>query len=139
MSVLIFVDHTDGHIKKASHEALTYGSKLAEQTGDTAEGVVLGFVNEDLGALGKYGVKKIHHVQNDNLAQFDAQVYAKVIAQVAEQTGAKTIVFSNNSSGKSVAPRLSVRLKAGLVSGATALPQTSNGFTIRKNVFSGKA
>ena len=139
MSVLIFVDHTDGHIKKASHEALSYGAKIAEQTGDVAEAVVLGTVNEDLAALGQHGVKKVHHVQHENLKQFDSQVYTKVIAQVAEQTGAKTIVFSNNSSGKSLAPRLSVRLKAGLVSGATALPETSTGFTVRKNVFSGKA
>jgi electron transfer flavoprotein alpha subunit len=139
MSVLIFVDHIDGHIKKASHEALSYGAKIAEQTGTTAEAVVLGSVNEDLAALGQHGVKKVHQVQNDNLKQFDSQVYAKVIAQVAEQTGAKVIVFSNNSSGKALAPRLSVRLKAGLVAGATALPDTSNGFTVRKNVFSGKA
>ena len=40
MSVLIFVDHLDGHIKKASHEALSYGAKIAEQTGDTAESVI---------------------------------------------------------------------------------------------------
>jgi electron transfer flavoprotein alpha subunit len=51
MSVLIFVDQLDGHIKKASHEALTYGARIAEQTGDTAEAVVLGNVNEDLAAL----------------------------------------------------------------------------------------
>ena len=139
MSVLIFVDQLDGHIKKASHEALSYGAKIAEQTGDTAEAVVLGSVNEDLAALGQHGVKKIHHVQNDNLKQFDSQVYTKVIAQVAEQTGAKVVIFSNNSSGKALAPRVAVRLKAGLVSGATALPDTSNGFVVRKNVFSGKA
>lgn len=139
MSVLIFVDQLDGHIKKSSHEALTYGAKIAEQTGDTAEAVVLGNVNEDLAALGQHGVKKVHHVQADALKDFDAQVYTKVIAQVAESIGAKTIVFSNNSSGKSLAPRVAVRLKAGLVSGATALPDTSNGFTVRKNVFSGKA
>lgn len=142
MSVLIFVDHTDdGHIKKASHEAISYGAKIAEQTGDVAEAVVLGKVNEDLAALGTHGAKKVHHVQNDGLNVFDSQVQAKVIAQVAEQTGAKVIVFSNNSSGKSLAPRVAVRLKAGLVSGATALPDTSasGGFTIRKNVFSGKA
>ena len=139
MSVLIFVDHIDGHIKKASHEALSYGAKIAGQTGTTAEAVVLGSVNEDLAALGKHGVKKIHQVQNDNLRQFDSQVYTKVIAQVAEQTGAKVIIFSNNSSGKALAPRVAVRLKAGLVAGATALPDTSNGFVVRKNVFSGKA
>ncbi len=140
MSVLVYIDHTDdGHIKKASLEALSYGAKIAAQTGDTAEGVVLGPVTEDLTALGKYGVKKIHQVKNDNLKQFDSGVYTKVMAQVAESTGAKTIIFSNNSSGKSIAPRLSVRLKAGLVPGAAALPETGSGFSVRKNVFSGKA
>lgn len=139
MSVLIFVDHIDGHIKKASHEALSYGAKIAEQTGTTAEAVILGSVNEDLAALGQHGIKKVHQVQNDNLKQFDSQVYAKVMAQVAKQTGAKIVVFSNNSSGKALAPRVAVRLKAGLVAGATALPDTAAGFVVRKNVFSGKA
>jgi electron transfer flavoprotein alpha subunit len=139
MSVLIFIDTTDGHVKKASLEVLTYGAKVAEQLGTTAEGVVLGTVTEDLAALGKYGVKKIHHVNNESLNHLDAQVYTKVLAQVAEATGAKVIVFSNNVDGKAIAPRLSVRLKAGLVSGAVALPDTSNGFVVKKNVFSGKA
>ena len=58
MSVLIFIDHSDGHIKKASLEALSYGAKIAEQTGDVAEGLVLGVPTEDLAALGQYGVKK---------------------------------------------------------------------------------
>jgi electron transfer flavoprotein alpha subunit len=49
------------------------------------------------------------------------------------------VIFSNNLNGKSIAPRLSARLKAGLVSGAIALPDTSNGFVVKKNVFSGKA
>ena len=139
MSVLIFIDTADGHVKKASLEVLTYGAKVAEQLGTIAEGVVLGNVSEGLAALGKYGVKKIHHVNNDSLNHLDAQVYTKVIAQVAETSGAKVIVFSNNVDGKAIAPRLSVRLKAGLVSGAVALPDTSNGFVVKKNVFSGKA
>jgi electron transfer flavoprotein alpha subunit len=139
MSVLIFIDTADGHVKKASLEAMSYGAKVAEQLGTTAEGVVLGPVTEDLSALGKYGVKKIHQVNNDVLNHFDAQVDTKVIAKVAEQTGAKVIVFSNNVDGKAIAPRLSARMKAGLVSGAVALPDTSNGFTVKKNVFSGKA
>ena len=139
MSVLIFIDHIEGHVKKASLEALSYGAKIAEQTGDVAEGIVLGSLTEDLAALGQYGVKKIHQVQSDALSSFDAQSYTRVIAKAAEQTGAKIIVFSNNSSGKSIAPRVAIRLKAGLVSGAVALPDTSNGFTVKKNVFSGKA
>src|SRR5882757_2429499 len=139
MSVLIFIDTADGHVKKASLEAMSYGAKVAEQLGTAAEGVVLGSVTEDLSALGKYGVKKIHQVNNDQLNHFDPQVDTNVIAQVAEKTGAKVIVFSNNVDGKAIAPRLSARLKAGLVSGAVSLPDTANGFTVKKNVFSGKA
>jgi len=139
MSVLIFIDTAEGHVKKSSLEALTYGAKVAEQLGTTAEAVVLGAVSDDLETLGKYGVKKIHHVAADTLNHFDAQVFTKAIAEVATAAGANVIVFSNNISGKAIAPRLSVRLKAGLVSGAVALPDTNSGFVVKKNVFSGKA
>ncbi|MFN2457384.1 MAG: electron transfer flavoprotein subunit alpha/FixB family protein [Chitinophagaceae bacterium] len=139
MSVLVFIDHIDGHIKKASLEALSYGAKIAEHTGESAEGIVLGTVSEDIAALGKYGAKKIYHVQNETLQQSDSQVYSKIIVQAAEETGAKTIVFSNNTTGKALAPRVAVRLKAGLVPGAVGLPDTSSEFVVKKNVFSGKA
>jgi electron transfer flavoprotein alpha subunit len=138
MSVLVFIDHIDGHIKKASHEAASYGAQIAAKTGDTAEAVVFGNP-AGLEDLGRQGIKKIHKVDQDNIKQIDAQLYAKLVAQVAQETGAKLVIFSNNSTGKSVAPRVAVRLKAGLVSGAVALPETSGGFTVRKNVFSGKA
>ena len=139
MSVLIFIDTAEGQIKKASFEAMSYGAKVAEQLNTTAEGVILGNVKADIPSLGKYGVKKIHHVTDEKLNQFDAQVYTKMIAQVVESSGNKIIIFSNNVDGKAIAPRLSVRLKAGLVSGAVALPDTGNGFSVMKTVFSGKA
>ncbi len=100
---------------------------------------MLGTVTEDLAALGKYGVKKIHHVANDTLNHFDAQVFTAVIAQAVTAANATVVIFSNNVDGKAIAPRLAARLKAGLVSGAVALPDTSNGFVVKKNVFSGKA
>lgn len=139
MSVLVFIDHIDGHIKKASLEAASYGARIAEQTGGIAEAIVLGKVNEDLTSLGRHGITKVHQVQHDDLTQMDAQVYTKIVEQAVQQTGAKIIVFSNNSTGKTIAPRLAVRLKAGLVAGAVALPDITNGFVVRKNVFSGKA
>jgi electron transfer flavoprotein alpha subunit len=139
MSVLIFLDQSEGHIKKSSFEAASYGAKVAELLGTSAEGIVLGNVNDDLPGLGKYGIKKVHTVKNASLDHLDAQVFTKVIAEAAKALDAKVIVFSNNFNGKAIAPRLSVRLKAGLVSGAVALPDLSNGFTVKKNVFSGKA
>jgi len=81
----------------------------------------------------------VHTVANETLNQIDAQVYTQIIAAAATSINANVVVFSNNFSGKAIAPRLSVRLKAGLVAGAVALPDLSNGFVVKKNVFSGKA
>ncbi len=139
MSVLVFLDQADGHIKKSSFEAASYAAKIAAQTGTTAEAIVFGTVADDLAAIGNYGIKKVHTVQDASLNNLDAQVYSNILAQAAGAIAADIIVFSNNTAGKAVAPRLSVKLKAGLVSGAIALPDTSNGFTVKKTVFSGKA
>ena len=139
MSVLIFIDHADGHVKKASFEALTYGADVAKQLGVSAEGLLLGTVNDDLTSLGKYGITKIHQVNNEALNQLDAQVYAKVVEEAVASTGAKVVVFSHNQTGKAIAPRVAAGLKAGIVAGAVALPDTSNGFIVKKSVFSGKA
>jgi electron transfer flavoprotein alpha subunit len=148
MSVLIFLDQSENHIKKSSFEAASYGAKVAELLGTTADAIVLGNVADDLASLGNYGIKKVHTVKNAALDHVDAQVFTKVIADAAKAIDAKVIIFSNNFNGKAIAPRLSVRLKAGLVSGAVALPDLSNarpddlvgrGFTVKKNVFSGKA
>ncbi|HMI61313.1 MAG TPA: electron transfer flavoprotein subunit alpha/FixB family protein [Puia sp.] len=139
MSVLIFIDHSEGQIKKSSLEVLSYGAALATQLGTTAEAVLLGTVSSDLTTLGKYGIKKVHQAAQEDLNALDAQIQAKIIADLATASSATVVVFSNNFSGKAIAPRVAVRLKAGLVSGAVALPDTSNGFVVKKNVFSGKA
>ena len=137
--ILVFLDQSEGHIKKSSLEAASYGAKVAELMGTTADAIVLGTVNDDLASLGKYGIKKVHTVKNDSLNSLDAQVFTKIIADAATAINANVIIFSNNFNGKAIAPRLSVRLKAGLVSGAVTLPDLSNGFVVKKNVFSGKA
>lgn len=139
MSVLVFIDHSDGIIKKNSLEALSYGASLASLMGVEAAGLILGTVNDDLTSLGQYGVKRIYQVKNESLNQLDAQVYSKVIAEAVIGTGSKVMVFSNNITGKSTASMVAAKLQAGLVSGATALPELSNGFVVKKNVFSGKA
>ena len=135
--VLVYIDQSQGHIKKASFEAASYAAKIAELTGTDAEAILLGTVTDDIAALGNYGIKKVHTVADAALNNFDAQVYSKIIAQAA--ANATIIIFSNNTTAKAVAPRLSVLLKAGLVSGAVALPDISNGFVVKKTVFSGKA
>ena len=137
--VLIYIDQADQEIKKASLEAISYGAALAKQMGTTAEAFILGTVKEDLAQLGKYGATKVHQVANDQLNHFDARVNATVAAEVAKSIGAEVIVFAHNTNGKAIAPAVAVKLGAGIVTGASALPKTDGRFVVTKTVFSGKA
>jgi len=139
MSVLVFIDHSDGQIKKTSLEALSYGAALGKQMAVPTEGILLGNVKEDLSSLGKYGIQKIHQFNQESLNQLHAEQYIRIISNLAESGGASVIILSHTNTGRAIAPGLSARLKAGLVTGATELPDTTNGFSVRKNVFSGKA
>ena len=137
--VLVYIDQADGQIKKSSFEAAAYGSALAKELSTEANAVIIGENSEDLSILGNYGIKKVYAVKDSTLINLDTQVYTKIIADVSEKTSSDVIIFSNNTGGKAIAPGLSVKLKAGLVMGAVALPNLSNGFTVKKTVFSGKA
>ncbi|MCS6934447.1 MAG: electron transfer flavoprotein subunit alpha/FixB family protein [Chitinophagales bacterium] len=141
MPVLTFVEISGGKIKKASVEAAYYGSKTAEALGTESLAVVLGEASGDeLATLGQVGIKKVLHAADARLNNFDSGVYTKVVAAAAEATQADVVALSFNHNGKLLAPRLSVRLKAGYVPGAVELPQFNGStMTVRKNVFSGKA
>lgn len=131
MKTLVYINGNHAHAK-ASFEAVTYAKKLGGEVTVIASGN-----GSDLAKLGEYGASKV--MVDKSLVHGDAQQITKLVAAAAEATGAEVIVFSHDLVAKAVAPRLSVRLKAGLISGAIALPDTSNGFSCKVNVFSGKA
>jgi len=138
--ILIYIDNSEGQVKKASLEAASYGVALAKQMGKSATGICVGNVADDaLQILGEYGLEKILNVKADYLNNFDSGSHTKAIAKAVAHTGAEVVVLSHNYNGKALSARLSANLKAGLVAGATELPNTEGGFTIKKSVFSGKA
>jgi electron transfer flavoprotein alpha subunit len=131
MKTLVYINSDNG-LSKAALETVTYAKKLGGEVTVVSAGT-----NSDLAKLGEYGAAKV--IVDRSLVNGDAQQITRLIASAAENTGAEIILFSHDITAKAVAPRLSVRLKAGLISGAIALPETSNGFSCKVNVFSGKA
>lgn len=137
--VLIYIDQADQQIKKSSFEVLSYGAAIAKQLGTAAEAIILGSVNDNLSALGNYGITKVHQINNAQLNNFDAKVNSTLVAEAAKKLNATVVVFAHNINGKAIAPAVAVKLAAGIVTGASSLPSTTNGFVVTKTVFSGKA
>jgi electron transfer flavoprotein alpha subunit len=140
MSVLIFVENWDGKFKKLSFELVSYGAKLAEMLATEAVALTIGNVeNSELSKLGKYGAARIINAVNDDIQFFDSRNFTSIIAGFVHQEKAQVVVLSNNNTGKSIAPRLSVKLKAGLGSGVSKLPLETSPFVVYKKVYSGNA
>ncbi|MFT4534807.1 MAG: electron transfer flavoprotein alpha subunit [Saprospiraceae bacterium] len=138
MAVLVYAETQANKIKKASLECVYYGNKVAQILGTECIALVLGSA-ENPGRLGAYGASKVIHINNEVLNDFDSAVHTSVIAQVADQISANTVILAHSSTGKSLLGRLSAKMKAGSVSGVISLPNVENGFTVDKTVFSGKA
>lgn len=132
MSVLAIINTRDGLATKSGLEAASYAVGLASRLGAEAVGVVAGPL-KSAEAIGATGIARtLHH----ETAIEDSGQWAKLASAAAEDAGADHIVCGHDHFGRAVAPRVSVRLGAGLVSGVTELPESG---TVRKNVFSGKA
>ncbi|MFO0495683.1 MAG: electron transfer flavoprotein subunit alpha/FixB family protein [Flavobacteriia bacterium] len=131
MSVLVYINSNNG-LHKSAFEAVTYGKKLGGDVTVITSGAADATA---LASLGKYGASKV--LVDRSLQGDDDQQLTRIIASATAATNASTLIFSHDLTAKAVAPRLSVRLKAGLVSGATEVPNADG--TVKVNVFSGKA
>ncbi len=140
MSVLVYTENWDGKFKKLSFELVSYASKVASMLGAPVTALSIGKVEDAaLARLGNYGASLVLSAADTKAGGLDNQLYTSIIAAAAEKVGARAIILSHNNSGKALAPRLSVKLKAGLAPGVTALPESVDPFVVSKKVFSGKA
>ncbi|MFH1196924.1 MAG: electron transfer flavoprotein subunit alpha/FixB family protein [bacterium] len=112
--ILIYLEQRNGQIKKSSIEAVAVGKEYAEKLGGETVAVVIGDDVNKLTEIGGYGVSKIIHAKNPDLADYSPSAYTKILSEIAEETGATILVFANTSLGKDLAPRVSVKINAGI-------------------------
>lgn len=140
MSVLIFAELDNGSIKKTSQEAIYYGSQVAQQTQTTATVLAIGKANADeLAKAGRYGAAKVLHVSDEKLHHENSLAYADTLVQAAQQESSQVIIMAKSGLGDAVAARAAAKLKAGVISGVTELPNLSDGFKVVRSIYTGKA
>ena len=136
MSILVYTESWNGKFRKSTFETVSYASETAKLLGTDVVAVSLGKVSEEeLNKLGNYGVTKV--VSCSGIDKGDSQAAAAVIANLSAD--ATVLVFSNTYTAKMIAPRLSVKLKAGTISNVIALPESTSPLKVKRKAFSSKA
>ncbi|MDF7817552.1 electron transfer flavoprotein subunit alpha/FixB family protein [Runella sp. MFBS21] len=140
MSVLIFVELDNGSIKKTSLEAVAYGAAVAQTQGTSATVLAIGNADSsELAKAGAYGANKVLHANDAALSNENAMAYASVLAAAIQQEGSKIVILPKSGLSDAMGARVAAKLGASIVSGVTELPDLSNGFQVKRSIYTGKA
>lgn len=140
MSVLVYIENREGKLNKGAFELVSYASRIAKDLNTGVTALSIGNVSEsELSRAGQFGASKVISINDGRLETLDNKAYTIAIEQVATAESATVLVMGSGFTGKAIAPRLSVRLKAGLVPFAIAAPSSYQPFVVKKKTFSGKS
>jgi electron transfer flavoprotein alpha subunit len=89
--------------------------------------------------LAPYGASDVIVIDEPRLAQYAPGAVASGIAQVARSENADVVLISNTSHGKDLAPRVAIKLGAGIAPDIVALESRNGELVATRPVYAGKA
>ncbi len=138
-NILVYVEQRNGQVKKASNEAVKFAADLAQKINGAATAVTIGAEINDLDKVGGYGVNKVTHLKNSELENYSSSAYAKLLGAYATENGVDIVIFPNTSMGKDLAPRVAIKIDAGIIVDATDCEVDGDDIILTRPVYAGKA
>jgi electron transfer flavoprotein alpha subunit len=132
MSVLVYIESSEGKIKQSSREAVSYGSAI----GDIVAVCLSEVDDAELASVGKNGAGK---VLASSSAIETSEAAASAFAQAVSSTGADTVIMAKSSGSSAIAARLSIKIDASMAANVVSLPDTSAGYSVHTGIFTGNA
>jgi electron transfer flavoprotein alpha subunit len=137
MNVLIVAEQAQGHLRKATANAIAAGRELARRSGGKLHLALLGkgisAIAEDLAGYGA----DVHVADAPVLEHPLAEAYARVLADLAKTLGATYVGAAATAFGKDVLPRVASRLGAGMATEVIAFAGDGKQVTFRRPMWAG--
>jgi len=137
--ILAVLEQRDGFLKRSAFETVSSAKKLASELNLEAEAVVVGNEISNINEIGKFGISKVVHLKNADLANYSSTGYRDAIANYANEVDADYIMLANTSLGRDLAPRLAVKLGSGCLMDCVKLDTSSGDLIATRPVYAGKA
>src|SRR4030042_6535143 len=137
--ILVYIEQRNGQIKKASFEAARVGFDFANKLGSEVEAIVIGNDTEGIDKVGGYGVKKVIHIKNKDLANYSSSAYTEILVSYIKDVTSDILIFPNTALGKDLAPRLAAKLDCGIATDCTGFEFDGGDIVASRPVYAGKA
>ena len=136
MSIIVYAESWQGKFRKSTFEAVSYAKKISELFQTNVKSISIGNVEEDeLKKLSNYGSAYIESFPN--ISKSDGKSAAEIITDQANNSN--LIIFSNTFNAKSIAPRVSSRMMAGLITNVISSVDDKDNLSFKRQAFSSKA
>ena len=136
MSIIVYAESWEGKFRKSTFEAVSYAKKISELFQTNVKSISIGNVEEDeLKKLSNYGSAYIESFPN--ISKSDGKSVAEIITDQANNSN--LIIFSNTLNAKGIAPRVSSRIMAGLITNVISSVDDKDNLSFNRQAFSSKA
>lgn len=119
--ILVFAEQYKNKVAPVTFELLGKGKELAEKLNEKLLCVILGNnIFNEAKVLCSYA-DNVYIYDNSELKDFKIDLYTHIISNLAEEIKPNIILFGATPIGRSLAPRVAVRLRTGLTADCTNL------------------
>jgi electron transfer flavoprotein alpha subunit len=120
--VFVFVEQREGEIQRVSLELIGKGREIADKLGESVTAVMLGNnIASKANTLIHHGADEVLYVDNEALAIYMTEPYAKALTQVIDSKKPEIFLIGATAIGRDLAPRVSARVHTGLTADCTSL------------------
>jgi len=138
MKILIFAETDEnGNFKKDALEIASYASQVSTENGGSL--IALSFNASEPERLSNYGVQKTINAKNQELNNFDPEIYSNCISEIFKSENCDLLVLSSSSNSKYIGGILSVKIDAGYVTNVISKPTMGDRISVQRNTFTNKA
>lgn len=139
--VLVFVEQRDGKILPAAMQAISAAQQLAGKTGGRVAAALIGNGLSTLAdQLDAAGVATTYLCEADALGRYNAVTYARSLASIIQKADPQIVLLAASFMGRDLAPRVAVRVNAGLATDCIEFDIESSGaLVVRRPIYNGKA
>ena len=117
--ILLVVEHANGAVSKSSYEMVTAARELGGEGPVTA--LVLGSAVASVAAEIALVVDQVLVADLPDMAQYDPELWAAAVAQIATEGEAKIVLIGGSRSGREYSPRVAIKLNAPLLEDVISL------------------
>ena len=138
-TILVFIEHVNGKLNKASWEAVRAAQLISAQTGHETAAVILGSgISAAAQEVAAKKLGKVFTVESDLLKTYTADGYAQALKQVIAQVQPAIVLLTHTYEVRDFAPKLAAMHQTALLGDNVAYKFEGSELVFTRQVFQGK-